>query len=142
MNRHGRNRLLQLALIGLALRAIAPVGYMPASLAEGLPFVLCPGSAGAGLLLQTPGVAHHDHGQGVRDGTAEDARPAVTWKFCAFGVLFAFVGPVAEHVALPALPAADPPPFAPDRITASLLARSWSARAPPDSPLVDDRSSI
>jgi hypothetical protein len=127
MNRHRRHRLLQLALIGIALRAMAPAGYMPASLAGGLPFVPCPGGfAGAAWLPGTRGDAHVEHGH-----APDDAPAGVTWKFCPFGVLFAFLGPV-EHAALPSLPAADSPPFAPDRIARTFLVRSWSARAPPN----------
>ncbi|HET6630489.1 MAG TPA: hypothetical protein VFG91_12000 [Woeseiaceae bacterium] len=140
MNHHGRHRLLQLALIGLALRAIAPAGYMPAPIADGLPFVLCPGGIGAVAFVAAADRAghHHDDGHARSDESAHDA---IAWKFCPFAVLFASPGPVAEHAALPAVPTADPPPFPPERKALTFLAHSWGARAPPNSRLADDRSS-
>jgi hypothetical protein len=48
-------------LCGLVLRALTPVGYMPASAGSGLLFELCPDQLPVGVTLATPGHEHHAH---------------------------------------------------------------------------------
>lgn len=75
-----RLRLISLIFLGLSVRVLTPAGYMPASLAEGGPFVLCPGGlSGAVYFLppdraadgdyealgQTSGLHHGAHAQSL-----------------------------------------------------------------------------
>ncbi len=122
------SRILWLAVAGVALRAIVPVGYMPAPLADGLPFVLCPGSA---PYLSLPGSGHHggDAGHAATGDDTNAVSPA--WEFCPFGVFFSQAAPATEHAALAAAPSQSPLFAEPDAIVRPALARSWRARAPP-----------
>lgn len=59
-----RSITLLVLLAGFALRAITPLGYMPAAAGNGLLFELCPDQLPPGIEL--PGIAgsqhHHHHG--------------------------------------------------------------------------------
>lgn len=59
-----RYNALCILLAGLILRAITPLGYMPASPGSGLLFELCPGQLPASFTLpgKTPGHDHHNQG--------------------------------------------------------------------------------
>ena len=62
MNRQAhRCQLLLLLLAPLLLRASIPDGYMPAPLAAGLPFVLCPSGVPAGFMATLSGSDQHRH---------------------------------------------------------------------------------
>lgn len=120
------SRILWLAVAGVALRAIVPAGYMPAPLSEGLPFVLCPGSA---PYLSLPGNKHHGGDAGHASTGDDAASPA--WEFCPFGVFFSQAAPATEHAALAPPPSQSPLFAEPGAIVRPALARSWRARAPP-----------
>ncbi len=109
------------------MRAIVPAGYMPAPIAEGLPFVLCPGGA-PHLALSG---SHHggDAGHGPAHDDADAASPA--WEFCPFGVFFSHAVPAADHAPLSPSPEQSPAFAEPDAILRPALARPWRARAPP-----------
>jgi len=47
-------------LAGFALRSLAPVGYMPSAVGDGLLFELCPEQLPAGFILSSAS-SHHDH---------------------------------------------------------------------------------
>lgn len=125
---------LWLVLAGIALRAVVPAGYMPAPIAEGLPFVLCPGAV--------PGLAslagHGPHDRGHVHGN-EEAPPgdSGTWDVCPFGAVFGAsilppeLGPLIAWLAAVS-PAAAANAFVPSPIT-----RAWRARAPPTDPSID-----
>ncbi|MEM7048187.1 MAG: hypothetical protein AAF604_00945 [Acidobacteriota bacterium] len=53
LHQPSRLALLGVALLGLTLRALVPIGFMPASLSEGLPVKICPAHA-AGLMPMDP----------------------------------------------------------------------------------------
>jgi hypothetical protein len=80
----------------LALRVIMPIGYMPAPLADGLPFVPCPsGFIGGGLISQdAASSAHHRHAG--HDSTASEPTVAGGGESCQFGGAFSPAAPVAE----------------------------------------------
>jgi hypothetical protein len=82
-------------LAGLAFRAITPAGYMPGTLADGTPFVLCPGSTpGAQYFLDRSGDAHqHRHHHDPADGKPDVDR---SWEFCPIGAAFAAIAPAYE----------------------------------------------
>ena len=123
------SRILWLALAGVALRALVPVGYMPAPLADGLPFVLCPGSA---PYLTLPGSGGHHGGDAGHVPAHDDAAAAApAWESCPFGVFFGQVAPASEYAALTPAPSESPTFAEPDAIVRPALTRSWRARAPP-----------
>jgi hypothetical protein len=78
-----RRKLTGLILLGLAVRAVMPAGYMPAPIGEGGPFVLCPGSlSGATLILAAQAQAAGHHGDQYDHGSGDGSH---FWEFCAFG---------------------------------------------------------
>ena len=113
----------------MAMRAVVPAGYMPAPLAEGGPFVLCPGGLSGANYFLAPGDgehAHHGHGQGA-DG--DDG--AVGWEFCPTGFVSGLTALAAEpSFAVPFLRQYIP---APGHVAAAYPAavRSYHARGPP-----------
>ncbi len=70
--REHRRCLSMLLLATLLLRASIPDGYMPAPLAAGMPFVLCPSGIPAGFMAMPGGPDHH-HGHGGDAGAGVDA---------------------------------------------------------------------
>jgi len=140
-----RNQLIWLWVLQccLLLRVLVPAGYMPSSLAEGGPIVLCPnGSAIASLLLasgdeapqQSPSEhsghhsGHHPGQHGQQHGSGDE--PSL-WEVCPVGVLFGVSGLVQDvAISIPALQ-----PFIPEPLDSSLLLSStlltFRARDPP-----------
>ena len=94
------HRLARLAVLCFAIRAFAPVGYMPGAIADGTPFVLCPGQHPilAQLIgdLSGPSAHHHQHSSDPASTTAMDMCPfaAVTSPAIANDLTFeaAFAG--------------------------------------------------
>lgn len=130
--------------IGFACRALVPVGYMPAALGEGGPFVLCHGG-GAGAFLQSltdhasdgstdhavhmPQHAHHGE---PADGSDEFE----AWELCPIGVA-AGAGPVAAdlQLSLLSLRFENPAPVA-DPFVLFASEPPYRSRAPPSGPIV------
>lgn len=56
-----RQRLLFIALVMLGVRALTPLGYMPASAGSGLLYELCPEGMPAEILHRLSGGGHHHH---------------------------------------------------------------------------------
>lgn len=88
--------LAWLVFLPLCLRAMAPAGYMPGSLADGMLFVPCPnGSPGIRYFLEpgkdavSPEHAHH--------GGGEDSA-GIPWETCSFGMAFAPFAPAPHTV--------------------------------------------
>jgi hypothetical protein len=70
-------------LAGLLLRALTPLGYMPAAPGSGLLFELCPDQVPPGFVLQDADKsAHHHH-----NGNSDDARPSAESDQCQIGHL-------------------------------------------------------
>ena len=89
-------RLIWPILTIFAVRAIVPIGYMPASLADGGPFTLCHGSSAATLALieahiarQHVGMSHAaptagaEHGHPMHDGERTHDKH---WDHCPLGI--------------------------------------------------------
>lgn len=120
-----RANLICLAFLGLAVRVVMPAGYMPAPLAEGGPFVLCPDGFFSSTFTDATDAAPDDH----HGHAANDA--ADIWKFCPFGFVFGSSAPATElafavdHLR-PALPA-----FGDNVSIRSAVVLSYDARAPP-----------
>lgn len=69
--RNGRrtDRLIGLAVLFFGIRAVVPVGYMPAPIAEGGPFALCQGTSAATLaMLAMVEAPHHGIGEPAEHG--------------------------------------------------------------------------
>ena len=80
----------------LVLRMVMPVGYMPAPLADGLPFVPCPAGLVGGDFF-TPGEkssSHHQHSG--HDAAGGEHSPSGGGESCQFGGAFGAAAPVAE----------------------------------------------
>jgi hypothetical protein len=126
-----RRHIVWIVYACLALRVIMPVGYMPASLADGLPFVLCPdGVFSAGQFssdAQSSG--HHQHS--VQDGNGSNHDGSGGGETCQFGSAFGAAAPfteldqntlIFEQILVRAVPAA---------VFRSSIAQPYRARAPP-----------
>ena len=121
-----------LAWTAFACRALTPLGYMPAPVGEGGPFMLCPSGAQAELVqffdTRRDHADHGGHHHGAGDANHEQHRDG---SECPIGASFAAAIPVtlldldtpAPTVTLPALPAAAPVAAAP--------AARYHSRAPP-----------
>ena len=85
-------QLFRLAIAAFLLRAIVPVGFMPAKLSDGGPFVLCPGGPG-GIALSSLVDKHAGHGQHAHDSgsTTHEA-----WEHCPVGAALAAIAPPCE----------------------------------------------
>lgn len=83
-----------LAISALVLRALIPLGYMPASLASGTPFVLCPGSNTAltRFLKHAPSAHEHEHDQ------AAGSAAVTSWEQCSFALASVPVLPNSDNV--------------------------------------------
>lgn len=115
-----------LVLAGFALRAVAPLGYMPSALGSGYLFELCPDQMPVGFTFAETGSHHHHH------DSSDTEAPATTADLCDFGHLLISV--VADD-----LPAIE---LAPDSLavafipetgrTPDLVAfQAYLSRAPP-----------
>lgn len=133
------NLLLWLAALGIALQAIVPAGYMPAPIAQGLPFVLCPGGLSGGLSFAVDrGDSRHDHGNEQQHEHGEgDGEASPEWQFCPFGVVFSSTALVAESQAQHPLPGRNTLAADTDLIVRSISTRTWRARAPPTDQPID-----
>jgi hypothetical protein len=121
-----------LAWTAFACRALTPLGYMPAAIGEGGPFMLCPSGSQAELVQffdSRRDHAHHGgHYHGAGDANHEQHRDG---SECPIGASFAAAIPItlldldtpATLVTPPALPADTP-------VAAAPVAR-YHARAPP-----------
>ena len=100
-------------LISFGVRAIAPAGYMPGSIADGTLFVLCPGNTpGVSYFLGRNDTRHaHDHHDEQGAANESDTTP---WESCTFAAAFTASAPAPEPTS------ADYPP---DSIFAATLPR-------------------
>jgi len=74
--RTSNKQLIAIALLaGLVLRAVTPLGYMPAAPGSGLLFELCPDQLPAGVEMQVSATSAHHHHHGNTDDGATDAEP-------------------------------------------------------------------
>lgn len=115
---------------GLLLRALTPLGYMPAAPGSGLLFELCPDQIPPGFVLQDAGnSAHHHH---HHHGNSDDAPPSTEPDQCQIGhLLFSAVAADNAVTQIGDAPAADTH-FSPLVRTVSRLTVSvYQSRAPP-----------
>lgn len=63
--------LFVIALAMLAVRALTPLGYMPASVGAGLLYELCPEGMPAEIMHKLSGGGHHHHHGGDKVGPSE-----------------------------------------------------------------------
>jgi hypothetical protein len=149
------DRLIGLAVLFFSIRAVVPVGYMPAPIAAGGPFALCQGTSAATLamlsMVESKHSMHHGIGEsadhaghsGHSDGHTADpvGRPAdpvghpsghdAHWEHCPLGIGAA---DAAVGFAL-SVPSFGPAAVARNSSVAELLAlepiRHFQARGPP-----------
>jgi len=77
-----------------ACRVLTPVGYMPAAIADGGPFILCPGGTQAELVSYLAGArghAHHAGHHGTQDAAEHDRHGE--GADCPLGASFAPAAP-------------------------------------------------
>lgn len=78
-----KNVAMLALLLGLALRAAMPLGYMPAAAGTGLLFELCPDRLPANVTLAgTPASGHHHHSE-----SDSGSQPAAEVDTCQIGHL-------------------------------------------------------
>jgi len=125
-----------LAWASFALRVLVPIGYMPAAVGDGGPFVLCPGGYQAELLeylaaapASQAGVhAHAAHASADHTSHHEGSD-------CSIGATFAAVAPVSAQPFVSPAPAVEPPVSPADLPLAAAPAPRYHTRAPPASRL-------
>ncbi len=66
-----RHVLLFIALAMLGVRALTPLGYMPAAAGTGLLYELCPDGMPAEIMHALSGGGHHHHHGGDKPGASE-----------------------------------------------------------------------
>jgi len=85
------NRLsMRLTLVAVICNFVIPIGYMPASLADGGPAQLCPSGWPSGGMPGHGG--HHGH-----DGHNEHSSGDEVWEHCAYGAASSSPALVADH---------------------------------------------
>jgi hypothetical protein len=120
-------QLFRLAIAAFLLRAVVPVGFMPAKLSDGGPFVLCPGGPG-GIALSSLVDKHAGHGQHAHDG---ESATHEAWEYCPVGAALAAIAPPSEpDLELPQFRHVLASAFAPAYTLAEIPA-AYLARAPP-----------
>ena len=115
-------------LTGFALRALAPVGYMPSAVGDGLLFELCPEQLPPGFVLSSTS-SHHDH---HNQAASDTSQPADAADQCQIGhLLFSAIAvdaPAVDGIQNEAISE-----FIPSAITtiSRATASAYRSRAPP-----------
>ena len=145
MLRRARQFLIRFAFLSFAFRALVPVGFMPAALADGGPFKICHGGvAGAlfsALAERTHGAhsghsAHHHHAQAAAGDAlgSGDELPAghAGWEHCPVGAAVAQAAITSAGIHFEPVPHEQA--FAriePRALVARVIPSVYRARAPP-----------
>ena len=108
----------------LLLRALIPVGYMPSSLADGLPFVLCPDNLPVAFAAKIGG-EHHDH------SGHHDAPDSVAADECDFDEMLLSAAPPMDVDPVGIAPPAAPLESVVPRLIIGRSQISDRARGPP-----------
>ena len=127
---HKNYRKLAIAsvLAGFALRALAPVGYMPSAVGDGLLFELCPEQLPPGFVLSSTSSHHDHHNQAASDASL----PADGADQCQIGHLL-FSAIAIDAPAVDAIQNKAISEFIPSAITTISRATvsAYRSRAPP-----------
>jgi len=95
LHKNFRTLAIVSVLTGFALRALAPVGYMPSAVGNGLLFELCPEQLPPGFVLSSTSSHHEHHNQ----ATSETPQPADSTDQCQIGhLLFSAIAVDASAV--------------------------------------------
>ena len=115
-------------LAGFALRSLAPVGYMPSAVGDGLLFELCPEQLPAGFILSSAS-SHHDHHNQSAPATSQ---PADSADQCQIGHLL-FSAIAVDAPAVDGIQNKAMSEFIPSAITTipHATASAYRSRAPP-----------
>ena len=120
------------------MQALVPAGYMPAPIANGLPFVLCTGGfSGASFLVAEGGHTHHADHQQAHEHAGDDGERPLEWEFCPCGAVFGSAALIAEYHPPSPLLHKNPSATEIDGIVRSVATRPWRARAPPENEPID-----
>ena len=117
-----RHILLLIGLTMLGVRALTPLGYMPASAGTGLLYELCPEGMPAEIMHALSGGGHHHHHGGEKSGASES---------CPIGHMLASA--VAADIDTPTVIVPEPATFVvPSAVAVDCRARSHNrCRSPP-----------
>jgi len=135
-----RQLFVNLALFGFLCRALVPVGFMPAPLADGGPIRVCHGGAAGTLLaalleqrtstVLTEAGSHADGHHSQHDEPRRDLNHE-GWERCPVGTAFAFAV-LTSDLSLPLLPLEHVlAEGEPDLAIPRTLPSHYHARAPP-----------
>ncbi len=112
---------------GLVLRALTPLGYMPASPGSGLLFELCPDQLPAGFEMQGTDASAHHHHNGLNDSQSV-AEP----DQCQIGhLLFSAIATGQATLDFSVEPAKTGRAFLPNQLLPRLTTSVYQSRAPP-----------
>jgi hypothetical protein len=122
--RQARELLVRAAFLAVACKALIPIGYMPAALADGSPVMLCP--AYGAWATQAMGSMLDEHG----DADEQGSNPS-PWQHCPLGALAAAAAFSSEFTF--SLPDSTPAPVEPFDPTWFSIegALGYSPRGPP-----------
>ncbi len=125
-----RYLLLPTLLFGLALRAVTPLGYMPASAGSGLLFELCPDQLPPGYVLPGADSSAHEHHHHHNDGDSLQA--AAGADLCQFGHLLFSAMPTDDGDGIVSATAITQQPILPIVVaTPGTVPSAYRSRAPP-----------
>jgi hypothetical protein len=115
-----------------ACRALTPLGYMPASITDGGPFVLCPGGAQAELVQYFDSKhGHHAHGGHHHDAGGSSHDQHRDGSECPIGASFATAIPATLLEFAVLQPQAAQPVLLTDAPAVSAPETRYQSRAPP-----------
>jgi hypothetical protein len=114
-------------LAGLLLRALTPIGYMPAAAGSGFLFELCPDQLPAGVVIYDAGASTHHH-HGNPDDPEQTAEP----DQCQIGhLLFSAVAVDEASAPLYATPDVTDQTILPDQTFPYQAVSVYQPRGPP-----------
>lgn len=112
---------MRLTLVAVVCNFVIPIGYMPAALADGGPFKICPSGWPAG------GMSGHD-GHDGHDGHSSSGE---AWEHCAYGAASSSPALVSDHDISVAHFADVPDGYFEPRQIARRAVLTFRSRAPP-----------
>ena len=120
-----------LGYASFACKILVPIGYMPAALDEGGPFVLCPGGYQGELVRYLSGHQPGHGASGSHDAAAAEHGPNDGSSNCSLGTTLGAVAPdVSSSIPLALVRAGVPAASADARVVAAPATR-YHSRAPP-----------
>ena len=119
-----------LVVAALLVRAVLPLGWMPAQTQDGIRVLMCSGDGSTGRTIELTLPKSRSEGRGSIPSQDDVPRDP-----CPFGLSFAKAFDLPAPIALPAMAAIAAPEKTPEAITARIVAARGTrppARGPPD----------